>query len=143
MAMTSVSGISEFFCGSAVTYRNDTKARWLGVSADDLANPAIGAVSSQVAEQMCRGVLDRTPEASLAAAITGHLGPNAPEGLDGVVYIGLVFRSTAPATAPATVQRHLLSAQTEVAERQRPVRQQEAAVLVLQSILAELKRQTH
>jgi len=139
MAMTSVSGISEFFCGSAVTYRNDTKARWLGVSADDLANPAIGAVSSQVAEQMCQGVLDRTPEASLAAAITGHLGPNAPEGLDGVVYIGLVFRSA----APVTVQRHLLSAQTEVAERQRPVRQQEAAVLVLQSILAELKRQTH
>ena len=67
--LAEVPGVSEFLCGSAVTYREDTKCEWLGVSADDIARHS--AVSESVAGQMAIGVLERTPEADLAASITG------------------------------------------------------------------------
>ncbi|WP_437228691.1 CinA family protein [Planctomicrobium sp. SH661] len=134
MALTDVPGISDVYCGSAVTYRNETKAEWLGVSRRDLADSRIGAVSAQVAEQMCLGALQRTPEAELAASITGHLGPNAPAELDGVVYIGVAFRSR-----PAWVQRRTLTVSEASAEHSlRHLRQREAGTLVLQAVLSAL-----
>ena len=36
-AMTTVPGISSWFCGSAVTYREATKTQWLSVAESDLA----------------------------------------------------------------------------------------------------------
>lgn len=135
MALTSVPGVSEFFCGSAVTYRNDTKTQWLNVSSTDLANPEVGPVSRQVAEQMCRGVLRKTPEAELAAAVTGHLGPQAPEGLDGVIYIAVGFRQW----ERPRVERHTLSTHTESTLPLRHIRQREAGLLVLQAVLAVLE----
>lgn len=89
--LASIPGISQYLCGSAVTYRNDTKHRWLSVGDDVLSEP--GPVSEIVAKQMAAGALKLTPEADLAASITGHLGPDAPEGLDGVVHTGVAFRS--------------------------------------------------
>ena len=86
-------GISEWLCGSAVAYRNATKIAWLGVPAKVIEDPDSGAVSPQCAEAMARGALDRTPESRLSLSITGHLGPNAPDGLDGVVHIAIVHRS--------------------------------------------------
>ena len=83
-------GISEYFCGSHVSYRNDSKRRWLQVSPEDLE--AVGAVSPAVALQMAQGALSQTPEAKVAVSITGHLGPEAPDGLDGVIYIGVAIR---------------------------------------------------
>jgi nicotinamide-nucleotide amidase len=85
--LSRIPGASNWLCGSAVVYRDGTKAAWLDVSAESRADPAIGAVSEQTALAMCRGAIAHTPEATLAASITGHIGPNAPEGLDGVVYI--------------------------------------------------------
>lgn len=82
-----VPGISEYLCGSAVVYRLDTKAKWLGVSESMLIDP--GPVSEVVARAMVRGVLAKTPEATLAASITGHLGPNAPVDQDGLVFVGI------------------------------------------------------
>jgi PncC family amidohydrolase len=82
-ALVATPGISEQLCGSAVVYRNDTKARWLGVSRANLKHP--GAVSRIVAEQMARGVLKRTPEANLAGAITGHLNT-------GLLFVGVAKR---------------------------------------------------
>jgi len=134
-ALTDVPGISEFFCGSAVTYRNETKAQWLSVSRDDLANPAIGAVSRQVAEQMCRGVLQSTPEADLAAAITGHLGPNSPPNLDGVVYICVLMRGE----STPMIQRSTLKDEISPPRSVRYARQRQAAMLVLQTILELLE----
>lgn len=88
-------GISEHHCGSAVVYRLETKTRWLGVPEAMLVDP--GPVSEDVARAMVEGVLSVTPEADLAAAITGHLGPHAPEEQDGLAYIGIAFRGK-PAT---------------------------------------------
>ena len=91
-ALARVPGISDFLCGSAVTYRLDTKAKWLGVSEALLLDP--GPVSEAVARAMAHGVLVHTPEADIAASITGHLGPNAPDGQDGLVFIGVACRSS-------------------------------------------------
>ena len=86
----SQSGISEYFCGSHVSYRNDSKHRWLQVTQEDL--DSVWAVSPAVALQMAQGALGQTPEAKFAVSITGHLGPEAPEGLDGVIYLGVAVR---------------------------------------------------
>ena len=83
-------GISQFFCGSHVTYRNESKSHWLDVKQHDLNT--VGPVSSAVSKQMAEGALSRTPEAQLAVSVTGHLGPDSPDGLDGVVFLGVAIR---------------------------------------------------
>jgi PncC family amidohydrolase len=133
--LAQVSGISEFLCGSAVVYRLDTKTRWLGVSADVLIDP--GPVSEAAANLMATGVLATTPEADLAAAITGHLGPNAPKNQDGLAFIALCRRGGEP-----SAQSHWLgdpiptgmSPNDPLRER----RQVRAAELVLRAVLEEL-----
>lgn len=88
--MTSLPGISEFFCGSTVVYRWDTKMKWLGVLPETLEKYT--DVSRETAAEMALGVLKQTPEASLSASITGHLGPNAPQHQDGLICIGVARR---------------------------------------------------
>lgn len=85
--MTSIPGISEHFCGSAVVYRWDTKMKWLGVQKQTLDEYT--DVSVETAREMALGVLNQTPEATLSASITGHLGPDAPVLQDGIICIGL------------------------------------------------------
>ena len=109
--MGQIPGVSDYLCGSAVTYRSETKLAWLGIDAADLARHT--AVSQCVTEAMARNVLQRTPEASLAVAVTGHLGPNAPAELDGVVFISVAKRSSA---AIQTERKQLTS--TSRADRQ-------------------------
>ncbi len=118
-----IAGISQYHCGSAVTYGEDTKTQWLGVSPADLAEHS--AVSEPVARQMALGVLEITPEAQLSAAVTGHLGPDSPAELDGVVYIAIAQRRAEEKNC-LSVTRHHLESQTRLE------RQQEAAALVLQ-----------
>jgi nicotinamide-nucleotide amidase len=96
-----IPGISEHHCGSAVVYRLDTKHEWLGVSNELLENP--GPVSSEVAKAMAYGVLKKTPEADIAAAITGHLGPNAPTDQDGLVWMAVARRTAQPVTITKAV----------------------------------------
>lgn len=91
-ALTAIPGISEYHCGSAVVYQVQTKHRWLGIAESLLQKP--GPVSREVALAMARAVLDRTPQADLAASVTGHLGPNAPKRQDGLVYSAVAVRST-------------------------------------------------
>lgn len=88
--LATIPGISDYHCGSAVTYRNDTKHCWLGVREEDLQKYT--AVSDVIARQMALGVLVKTPEAEFAVSVTGHLGPNAPDGFDGLVFIGAAQR---------------------------------------------------
>ena len=139
-ALTCIPGISEYFCGSAVVYRNATKSAWLGVSAEQLDDPTVGPVSSQTAGDLARGALSRTDEADLAASITGHLGPCAPDGLDGVVYVGIARRDDA---GPVTVevQRHILDRPGETPEDIRRLRQRSAACQLLDDINRHLSEQ--
>ncbi|MEI8382525.1 MAG: CinA family protein [Planctomycetota bacterium] len=102
-----VPGISEYHCGSAVVYRLDTKSRWLGIDPALLVAPGPGPVSDVVARLMAVGVLERTPEATFSAAITGHLGPNAPNHEDGLVFIGVAHRDGDD--VHVTVFSHVLS----------------------------------
>jgi nicotinamide-nucleotide amidase len=84
-ALTRVPGISEHHCGGVVVYRNETKIAYLGIARKSLDDS--GPVSREVAELMARRILERTPEADVSIAVTGHLGPNAPSGMDGLVYV--------------------------------------------------------
>jgi len=64
--------------------------KWLGVQAETLEKYT--DVSVETAREMALGVLNQTPEASLAASITGHLGPNAPAHQDGLICIAVARR---------------------------------------------------
>lgn len=82
-AITSVPGSSAVFCGSVVSYANEIKQNVLGVKADTLAE--YGAVSSETAAEMARGVLSLM-NCDLAVSLTGIAGPggggdNKPVGL--------------------------------------------------------------
>ncbi len=122
-ALAAVAGISQWHCGSAVTYRQQTKIDWLGISPGVIEQA--GVVSDVVAREMATGVLARTCEADFAAAVTGHLGPAAPAELDGVVYIAVAAR-TDDGTMHATAWRHTLQTVERVD------RQTEAARLLIQ-----------
>jgi PncC family amidohydrolase len=68
-------GVSDNLCGSAVTYQSRTKESWLQIDPGEIRQYT--AVSPQVTVAMARAVLDRTPQADVAVAITGHLEPQA------------------------------------------------------------------
>ncbi len=89
--LTRIAGISSYHCGGVVVYRNATKTAYLGIPPELLVSR--GAVSREVAEEMARRVLAKTPEADLAAAVTGHLGPQAPARQDGLVFAAVARRS--------------------------------------------------
>jgi nicotinamide-nucleotide amidase len=123
--MTKLPGVSTVFCGSAVTYREDTKQRWLGVDGETMQS--LSAVSAPVAHQMASGVLSQTPEATLAVAITGHLGPQAPQGLDGCVFVAVA--KIVKGKTVAKVTQHQLETTT------RSKRRFEATALVLSTAI--------
>ena len=125
-----VPGISEWHCGSAVAYRYQTKTDWLGVSARDLAK--YSAVSEPIARQMALGVLRNTAEADYSAAVTGHLGPQAPPELDGVIFISIAHRR---AGKPRVVD----VGRFQLAKISRVRRQQESARLVLERLAAVIR----
>ncbi len=132
-SLARVPGISNSLCGSMVTYRNATKWKWLGVPETVLTRHT--AVSEPVARLMVIGVLAKTPEADLAASVTGHLGPHAPPDQDGLVYIGVAKRGLTDAGADVvTVHEHRLTGQDRLA------RQREAVCLVLDSLIETLDR---
>ena len=74
-AITRISGSAKWFDRGFVTYSNDAKRQMLGVSRRTLSRH--GAVSEEVAREMARGALRRSP-ADLSVAITGIAGPTEP-----------------------------------------------------------------
>jgi PncC family amidohydrolase len=116
--LATVPGVSAWLAGSMVVYQEATKMRWLGVAEETLAK--FGAVSAPVAHQMVAGALKTTPHADIAAAITGHLGPNAPQGFDGVIFLGVGRRDQSPRTW-----------QIDLKAKKRIGRQREAALEVI------------
>lgn len=76
--ITSISGASEVFLGSAVTYSNESKVSVLGVRESTLI--AHGAVSLETAREMAEGSV-RAYGSDVAVSITGIAGPGgAVEG---------------------------------------------------------------
>ncbi len=138
--LTRIPGVSEFHCGSAVVYQIATKAAWLGVPKSLLESP--GPVSREVATKMVEGALATTPHAEIAAAVTGHLGPGAPAGQDGLVYVAFGRRGRSGEAVKVSVAKHLLAKEADDAvkhpERKRLRRQRSAARHVLVQVLAEL-----
>lgn len=89
--ITAVAGSSDYFKGSVVSYCNDVKVKVLGVNAADIER--YGVVSSQVAEQMARGV-QKLLDTDYAVATTGVAGPGASDGLPaGTIWVGVASRT--------------------------------------------------
>lgn len=86
--ITSVSGSSDYYLGSVVSYANAVKLNTLGVNENDLNN--YGAVSQQVVEQMALGVkkLLHTDYAIATSGIAGPLG-GTDEKPVGTVWIAI------------------------------------------------------
>jgi nicotinamide-nucleotide amidase len=86
--LTNVPGSSAYLRADVVAYANDAKVSLLGVSRETLERH--GAVSTQVAEEMAKGVR-RVAGATLGLATTGIAGPDGgtPEKPVGTVCIAL------------------------------------------------------
>ncbi len=87
-----IPGISQWFCGSFVIYRNDSKASWLGIPSELLDDPQIGPVSAEVTRRLAQEALGRTGEADVALSITGEIGPGVSADNDGLLYCAVQFR---------------------------------------------------
>ncbi|MEZ6150254.1 MAG: CinA family protein [Pirellulaceae bacterium] len=85
-------GISQWLCGSLVVYRNASKSAWLGVPDSLLDDPQQGPVSAAASRWLARAALERTPEANLAVAVTGDIGPHAPPATDGCIFLAAAIR---------------------------------------------------
>ena len=85
---TKVSGSSAVFDGSAVTYSNEIKNKWLGVDEEVLQK--YGAVSEPVVKEMLLGALNIS-NANIAIAVSGIAGPSggSKEKPVGTVFIGV------------------------------------------------------
>lgn len=90
-SLSRIPGASRWLAGSAVVYQLKTKESWLQIDPDLLEDP--GAVSREVSERMAVRVLERTAHATIAASVTGHLGPEAPAELDGTAWSTIAIRS--------------------------------------------------
>lgn len=92
--LTDIPGISAVFDRAIVTYSNLSKTESLGVSSDTLN--AYGAVSSQTALEMARGI-KKIAKTDIGVSVTGIAGPGG--GTDekpvGLVYIALAHKEGA------------------------------------------------
>lgn len=85
--ITKISGSSQVFNGSVVSYSNDIKKAWLGVS--DETFKSYGAVSELCVREMMEGTL-KTSLADFAMATSGIAGPEGgtKDKPVGTVYVG-------------------------------------------------------
>ena len=75
--IASISGASNYFRGSVVSYAKDTKVSVLNVSQQTIIEN--GVVSKQVAEEMAIGI-QKLMKTDFAIATTGNAGPTKEEG---------------------------------------------------------------
>ncbi len=87
-SLTAIAGSSAVVQGGVVSYSNDVKQGVLGVSQTDLASK--GAVSSEVAQQMCEGSR-KLLKTDIAVSVTGIAGPGggSTEKPVGTVWFGV------------------------------------------------------
>jgi nicotinamide-nucleotide amidase len=86
--LTSISGASDYFKGSIVSYSNEIKEEVLGVKSETLKQH--GAVSEETVQEMLKGAL-KNLNVDIAIAVSGVAGPSggSPEKPVGCVYIGI------------------------------------------------------
>lgn len=125
-----IPGISNWLCGSAVTYRESAKKQWLDVSAETLAQHT--AESLETTCEMAVGILSKTSEASYSAAVTGHLGPDAPQAIDGKIFVA-VARRVDDSIEITSSQSFPLTSSSRID------RQHEAAQIVFDALLVQLR----
>jgi len=91
--LTELGGSSKYFMEGAVTYSNEAKVRTLNVRQETLDK--FGAVSSETAEEMARGMRQRA-DTDFAISVTGVAGPDggSEEKPVGTVWFGLADRET-------------------------------------------------
>ena len=128
--LAAVPGMSQYLCGSLVTYRVECKQRWLGIPGDLIE--LYSTVGPAMSRRMAVAALERTPTADYSGAITGHLGPDAPPDLDGRVYVAIAGRQPGGVGILREADPQLIAAQ-------RTARQDEAARLVLQTMAAVIE----
>ena len=89
--LAEVSGISEALKEGVVTYSNEAKEKYLGVSHETLAE--FGAVSPETAREMAVGIRERSG-ADIGVSITGIAGPGGgtEEKPVGLVYVGVAMK---------------------------------------------------
>lgn len=89
--MTDLSGSSEYIRVNFITYSNEAKSKYLGVSEKTLQNH--GAVSEQTAKEMVEGLVLNTG-CDVAVATTGIAGPTggSDEKPVGTVYVGVKIK---------------------------------------------------
>lgn len=129
-----IPGISNYMCGSHVVYRADAKRRWLGVKKRTIKKHT--TESHKTAVEMAVGALMRTPEANWSVSVVGHLGPDAPEEKDGVLYICIARRTKKNNIKIADMIEHKLSKDSRIR------RQQQATESVLTFFVRCLSRKT-
>jgi nicotinamide-nucleotide amidase len=137
--MTQVPGVSQWFCGSAVTYREQTKQQWLKVPQAVLAE--FTAESSATSDAMALGILTETPEADIACSITGHLGPGVDSARDGLVYLSLAVieeiekpKPSSPTSNSVSTPSITARASCRLKSQSRIERQLEAAQWMLERV---------
>lgn len=85
--LTAVPGASSVFKGGVVTYSDELKNRFLGVSLDTIESHSV--VSKEVAFEMILGLIRQT-ETDYGLAFTGEAGPMSSSGQPvGKVFIGI------------------------------------------------------
>ncbi|GAB6045012.1 CinA family protein [Caminibacter profundus] len=91
--LTKISGTSNCFDGSVVSYANWIKQEWLGVSHTTLEK--YGAVSEQTVKEMLLGNIEIS-KSDYAIAVSGIAGPTGgtPNKPVGTVYIGVADRKS-------------------------------------------------
>ncbi len=151
-------GVSEILCGSSVVYQPRTKTEWLSIDSKLLDDPDIGPESSQVTEALALAVLKKTSQATLSAAVTGHLGPIGESATNrcklGKVFVAIASRvpdSIAADRSPTKNSLKLLSSETFELNTPAPqsvedfdrryIRQCEASYLVFESLLRSIDAQ--
>lgn len=90
--LTSVSGSSDYFLGSVISYANEVKENVLGVKTSSLEK--VGAVSQEVVEQMATNVRSKM-QSDFALATSGVAGPSggSEEKPVGTVWIAIADSS--------------------------------------------------
>ena len=91
--ITDIAGSSAVYLGGVIAYDNSVKISMLGVNPETLKNH--GAVSSQTAAEMARGIAERLG-ADIGVSTTGVAGPGggSDEKPVGLVYIGIYYKGS-------------------------------------------------
>ncbi|MCK5197738.1 MAG: CinA family protein, partial [Spirochaetales bacterium] len=113
--ITDISGSSELFWGSLVTYSNIAKHKLLDIKKETLKG--FGAVSKEVVEEMCGNIL-KLAGVDIAIAVSGYAGGSEDDGEDtGTVWIAVkvINRHLFASKFKFTGSRDLIRRKTAVA----------------------------